>query len=198
MWTDTKMSKSLGNVLQVREPAERSTRRGDPAGAAVGPLPAAARLDRRVSARGQAQARPLYGALRDVPQLARASGAGGSRVRRGPGRRSQHTEGAGRLFDLARSINRSEAPASAQELAARLRASGAILGLLAADPDAWFQATEVHGLTAEAVEGLLAERLAARKSKDFAAADRIRDELVAAGIVILDGPEGTRWRRAGN
>ena len=47
-------------------------------------------------------------------------------------------------------------------------------------------------------EGLLVERLAARKTKDFVAADRIRDELVAAGIVILDGPEGTRWRRAGN
>ena len=39
------------------------------------------------------------------------------------------------------------------------------------------------------------ERLAARKCKDFQAADRIRDELVAAGIVLLDGPEGTRWRR---
>ena len=53
-------------------------------------------------------------------------------------------------------------------------------------------------LTAEAVEDLLAQRLAARTNKDFATADRIRDELVANRIVILDGPEGTRWRRAGN
>jgi len=77
----------------------------------------------------------------------------------------------------------------------RLRASGAILGLLGAEPETWFQATEANGLTTEAVEGLLAQRLAARKSKDFVTADRLRDELVAAGIVILDGPEGTRWRR---
>jgi cysteinyl-tRNA synthetase len=99
------------------------------------------------------------------------------------------------LFDLARNINRSEAPAERSALAARLRASGHLLGLLGADPDAWLQGSKTDGLSAEAVEALLAERLAARKSRDFKAADRIRDELVAAGIVILDGPEGTRWRR---
>ena len=98
-------------------------------------------------------------------------------------------------MSLARNINRSEAPAERSALAARLRASGQLLGLLGADPVAWLQASKTDGLSAEAVEALLAERLAARKSKDFQSADRIRDELVAAGIVILDGPEGTRWRR---
>ena len=102
------------------------------------------------------------------------------------------------LFDLARNINRSEDSGERAVLAERLRASAAILGLLGTDPEAWFQAVEVHGLNAEAVERLLAERLAARRGRDFVAADRIRDDLVAAGIVILDGPEGTRWRRAGN
>jgi cysteinyl-tRNA synthetase len=140
----------------------------------------------------------LYGALRDVPHRAEASGAPDPEFLAALDDDLNTPKALAVLFDLARSINRSEAPDERQDLAARLRASAAILGLLAADPAAWFQATEVHGLTADAVEGLLAQRLAARKSKDFTAADRLRDELVAAGIVILDGPEGTRWRRAGN
>ena len=43
------------------------------------------------------------------------------------------------------------------------------------------------------VEQLIAERVAARKAKDFAEADRLRGELDAMGIVIKDGPEGTTW-----
>jgi cysteinyl-tRNA synthetase len=198
----TKMSKSLGNVLQVRNllkeaPGEAirlallSAHYRQPLDWTGEVLPEARRkLDR------------LYGALRDVPHQA----VTGPTTSEAPDPEFiaaldddlNTPKALAVLFDLARSINRSEAPDERQALAARLRASAAILGLLGADPAAWFQATEVHGLTAEVVENLLAQRLAARKSKDFVAADRIRDELVAAGIVILDGPEGTRWRRAGN
>ena len=99
------------------------------------------------------------------------------------------------LFDLVRNINRSEQPTERAGLAARLRASGALLGLLGTNPEAWLQGTLSDGLSAEAIEDLLTQRLTARKNRDFATADGIRDQLVAARIVIEDGPDGSRWRR---
>lgn len=101
------------------------------------------------------------------------------------------------LFDLARDANRSEDAAARCQLAARLRASGEVLGLLGAHPEAWFTGAGATALSNADVERLLAARREARARRDFAAADRIRGELAAAGISIEDGPDGTRWRRSG-
>ena len=100
------------------------------------------------------------------------------------------------LFNLARDANRSNDPAERAGLAARLRASGALLGLLSTDPNAWFMAEVSDGLSAEQIETLLAARRAARANRDFKLADQIRDQLVEAGILIEDSAEGTRWRRS--
>jgi cysteinyl-tRNA synthetase len=72
-----------------------------------------------------------------------------------------------------------------------LRASGALLGLLQQSADEWFQA----GGDADAIEAKIAERAEAKKNRDFATADRIRDELKADGILLEDSAGGTTWRR---
>jgi len=72
-----------------------------------------------------------------------------------------------------------------------LKASAAILGLLGSTTSDWFQGEGDRS----AIELRIAERTEAKKNRDFAMADRIRDELRAAGIILEDGPAGTTWRR---
>jgi len=99
------------------------------------------------------------------------------------------------LFDLAAEVNRRKSPA----LAGQLRALAGLLGLLQRDPQIFLQAAPASGtdpLSVEPIESLIAERLAAKKAKNFAEADRIRAELLADGVVLEDGPQGTTWRRA--
>jgi cysteinyl-tRNA synthetase len=72
-----------------------------------------------------------------------------------------------------------------------LRASAQLLGLLGSTSEQWFQGDADAG----AIEQRIADRLAAKKARDFATADRIRDELKAEGIILEDGAAGTTWRR---
>jgi cysteinyl-tRNA synthetase len=71
--------------------------------------------------------------------------------------------------------------------------AGALLGLIASDPDDWFSGGADDALKAE-VEALLAERVKARAEKNWAEADRIRDRLTALNVVVMDGPSGATWR----
>lgn len=68
-----------------------------------------------------------------------------------------------------------------------------VLGVLQTDPDVWFEGGADDDLKAR-VEALLITRKEARAAKDFATADRIRGELDALGVVVMDGPEGASWR----
>ena len=73
--------------------------------------------------------------------------------------------------------------------------SGTLLGILQQDPDAWF--AQGRKVDHKEIDLMVEARNAARAVKDFAEADRIRDELAERGIVIEDKPDGTSWRVAG-
>ena len=100
------------------------------------------------------------------------------------------------FFSLARALNKSSDAAEREQLAATMYASGALLGLLGSDPEAWFAGHVEGELSSAEIDALLQKRQDARADRDFAAADAIRDKLAAAGITIEDGPQGTTWRRS--
>ena len=191
----TKMSKSLGNVLLVRNLLEQA--HGEAIRLALLAAHYRQPLDwtSEVLPEEQLKLYRLYGALRDVE--------GWQTLEAGPDAAFiaaldddlNTPQALAVLFNLARDANRSTDPAERAALAARLRASAVLLGLLGADPNAWFMTEVSDGLSPEQIDTMLAARRAARANRDFRLADQIRDELVEAGILIEDSAEGTRWRR---
>ncbi|NNM82673.1 MAG: cysteine--tRNA ligase [Burkholderiales bacterium] len=93
------------------------------------------------------------------------------------------------LFELANEVNRTHSRATAS----LLKSLAAVLGILQRDPRLFLQGDD--SIAAE-IEAAIARRLEARKSRNFAEADRIRNELLQKGILLEDGPQGTTWRRA--
>jgi cysteinyl-tRNA synthetase len=98
------------------------------------------------------------------------------------------------LHALAKLANNASDDQQRAELKGALLECGQLVGLLQQNPSVWFRAGSSE-LDKTKIDGLIAQRYQARKDKDFATADRIRDELVALGIEILDRPEGTSWRK---
>ena len=91
------------------------------------------------------------------------------------------------LFDLATEVNKTRSP----ELAGLLRGLGGCLGLLQAEPGRFLQAGA--GLEPSAIDALIAQRAQAKAERNFAEADRLRQELLSQGIVLKDAPGGTTW-----
>jgi len=113
------------------------------------------------------------------------------------------------LHELARQLNKATTLADKSRLKAQLVTSGQLLGLFGEEVEAWFHwqpkrgnsaaksllANSHSGITDEEIEAYIAERLQARRDKDFTRADDIRDKLQEAGILLEDRAQGTRWRR---
>jgi cysteinyl-tRNA synthetase len=97
------------------------------------------------------------------------------------------------LFDLANEVNRSQSA----EVAIQLKALAGVLGLLQRDAQEFLQGgATAGGLDDTEIDAQIDARITAKKEKNFAEADRIRKELLDAGVVLEDSAQGTSWRRA--
>ena len=139
----------------------------------------------------------FYLGLKDLPQVAAAGGEQFSeRFTAAMNDDFNSPEACAVLFDMVREINRLKATDqnAAAALAARMRELASVLGVLQLEADAFLLAGGEGKLEAEAIEALIAQRLAAREAKNWAESDRIRDELAEQGVILEDSQGKTSWR----
>jgi len=190
-----KMSKSEGNFFTVRELLDE----GWP-GEAIRLVLLSAQyrhpLDFNRDKLGDARAQldRLYTALHHAAHVEAADAGPDSDVLAALADDLNTPEALAALHARANALNKAGDVAEAAEHKAALLGGGALLGLLRAEPESWLKGAVSQDEAAE-IERLIAERGDARTRKDFATADRIRDDLKARGIVLEDGPQGTTWRR---
>ncbi|MBW2939315.1 cysteine--tRNA ligase [Zhongshania aquimaris] len=102
------------------------------------------------------------------------------------------------LYDMVRELNSAKEALETDRvacLARNLKSMAAVLGILQLSADEFLQAGSGDQLAADAIEALIAERVQAKKDRQFARADEIRDSLKAQGVILEDSREGTTWRR---
>lgn len=103
----------------------------------------------------------------------------------------------GVLFRTAHALNKADSEADRVKLAMQLRAAGQLLGLLEQSPEVWFSGTDKVAIDVAEIDELVKARSAAKRDRNYAEADRIREILRKRGIVIEDSAHGTRWRAIG-
>ncbi len=192
-----KMSKSLGNVLLVHDLIDRipgevmrlallSAHYRQPLDWSDETVDSARRmLDR------------LYGALRgvEVSDEARTSAEPPDALIAALEDDLNTPKAMAELFGLAKTLNKASDAEERERLAAQMYASGDLMGLLQTDPEEWFAGSADGELSADEIEGLIEQRAAAKKARDFEKADAIRQQLADARVRIEDSREGTTWRR---
>jgi cysteinyl-tRNA synthetase len=205
---DEKMSKSLGNFFTLRDVLARlrhpevmrfffllSHYRG-PINYSL------EQLEQADAALGR-----IYTALRDLPVVAAVASDYTQRFRASMDDDFNTPEAIAVLQALTREVNSARDAGDAQraaQLGAELTALGAVLGVLQLPPAQWFRlatglapALAGQPLSDAQIEERIAARVAARRGKNWAESDRIRDELAAGGVILEDKPGGaTTWRRA--
>lgn len=191
-----KMSKSLGNFFTIRQVLEEY----DPEVVRFFILRAQYRSPLNYSDAHLDDAKrsldSLYFALRDVPPAVVALDWDQPYAARFAAALNEDFDSSGAiavLFELAADVNRQKDA----QLAGLLKALAGVIGLLERDPVAYLRAgAGAGGLDEAAIDAMVTARTEAKKARNFAEADRIRDALKAEGIVLDDSPQGTSWRRA--
>lgn len=191
-----KMSKSLGNFRTVRELL--SQYRGEVIRAALLSAQYRSEMDFSIDLLEETKARldAFYSALRDVKDVAVVDVDIKSQPFYAALLDDLNTPVAlGELRQLARELNKAEG-ADRAVLKSLLLKAGELIGLLQQDPEQWFTDGGKAGeISAAEIEALIAERVQAKKDKNFARADEVRETLKAQGVVLEDSREGTQWRR---
>jgi len=206
---EEKMSKSLGNVALVHELVKQAPGEALRWALLVGHYRAPLEWTGELIEQSKKALDRLYGAVQDANRflgdVAQAPEAKGYEAQANPDTErfmsalgdDLNTPAAfAALFELAdrlrlaiRDANEGEARYHRQVL---LEAAN-LIGFLTGDPEAWFQGG-VDDALKDRIDGLIAQRIEARAAKDWAAADRIRDELTALNVEVMDGPTGATWR----
>ncbi len=193
-----KMSKSLGNFFTVREVLDKF----DPEVLRFFILRAHYRSPLNYSDKHLEDARlalsRMYTALKDFDPASQGSltidwqHAFAHRFKEAMDDDFNTPEAISVLFDIVSELNRS----GDVRLAYLLRALAAELGLLDREPALFLQSREGLEMSSEEIDAMIVARDEARSKKDFKEADRLRDELTAAGITLEDSAGKTTWRRA--
>lgn len=198
---DEKMSKSLGNFFTVREILQRYRAEEVRYFILTSQYRSPLNYDDEHLDNARAALTRFYTALRDLPDAEPAAGeALEARFHAAMEDDFNTPEALAALFDLAREINRSRTgdPDRAAGLGALLRRLGDLLGILQDDPESFLRGGEPgeEGLTDADIDAMIERRVQAKRDKNWADADAIRDQLKEAGIVLEDAASGTSWRRA--
>lgn len=191
-----KMSKSLGNIITPRELLADGWQ-GETIRWALLSAHYRAPLDWSDDLLKQAQASldRLYGAVLRLKDVAAADVAPTAAILEALADDLNTPAAIAELSALATAANIAKKPADMAKAKGELLAAAQLFGILQDDPEHWFRAS--FGEEAEEIDRLVAERVAARAAKDYALSDKLRDDLAARGVEVMDSASGSTWRRKG-
>jgi len=189
----TKMSKSEGNILLVRDILSHSS--GETIRLALLSTKYRQLINWSESLLSEAKKKldRLYRALESCPNDG-LEGQPSEKVLRALCDDLNTPMALAELFKIAREINSTKDKGKLVALASKLKASSNLLGLLQSTPDQWFKSGNNDSLSAKDIEAMIKQRELARSDKNFSEADEIRNKLLRSGVIIEDGPDGTQWK----
>jgi len=191
-----KMSKSIGNIITPRELLEQGWQ-GETIRWALLSAHYRAPLDWSDDLLKQAQASldRLYGAVLRLKDVQAAQVEAPAAIVEALADDLNTPAAIAELSALATAANIAKKPAEQAKAKAELLAAAKLFGILQSDPEHWFRAS--FGDEATEIDRLVAERVAARAAKDYALSDKLRDDLAARGVEVMDSATGSTWRRKG-